>query len=61
MAFLKRNLETYCSFVRNNKHMVNNVPSKEFTKISKRLSKQAKNIHYGFGVCFVLKGKQAAT
>jgi len=57
MAFWKKSLETYCSSVRNNKHTVNNAESKEFTKISKRLSKESQNHSLWFLGLFCFKRK----
>lgn len=62
MAFLKTRLEVYCDSVRNNKHMVNDVSSKESTestKISNSFLKKTKIIHYTFFFIYLfLKGKK---
>lgn len=48
-------------FCEEQQHKVNDVPSKEFTKIFKGFLNKAKIIHYGVWVCCVLKGNQATT
>lgn len=64
MAFLKTRLEVYCDSVRNNKHMVNDVSSKESTestKISNSFLKKTKIIHYTFFFfLFIFKGEEVS-